>query len=361
MSHSRLQATNILLQTALPTLLLAMLVLGDNYAFGQYQIAQSTIPNNWLQQAIAAQDRTIDFGTVARAATTEHRFHIRNPLQQDLHLQSVRASCGCTTPTIETKVIKPGEVGTIHARFNTDRFTGQKQAKLVVSITSPFFTELHLNVRGYIRSDIVLTPGEIEFGQIPEGSPKQIEMRLDYAGRSDWKIKEVTSDLPFVKVEAEEVSRTPGRIQYKLVAKLAENAPAGMHHNQVILHTDDRRLTSVPVVLSANVQSSVQMSPKTFALGKMNLGDQKSQRLVVRGRKPFKILDIKSQTAELQFDQVSDEARAAHMINITISPKANSDPGVIRGEVLVLTDLKEKPLKLGLTYEIPTEQTSPTP
>ncbi|MEZ6078390.1 MAG: DUF1573 domain-containing protein [Pirellulaceae bacterium] len=71
--------------------------------------------------------RMHDFGTVARAANTEHRFYVKNNHSSDMHISSIRASCGCTTPIVETEWIKPGETGSILARFNTGTFTGKNR------------------------------------------------------------------------------------------------------------------------------------------------------------------------------------------------------------------------------------------
>lgn len=307
--------------------------------------------SDWASKAIPVASRAHDFGTVARAANTEHRFMIKNVLEQELHISGVRASCGCTTPIVETETIKPGETGSILARFNTGTFTGQKQATLTVSIDRPFYTELQLNVRGYIRSDVVLSPGEIEFGQIPEGESKTLELNLEYAGRPDWKIERVESPVPFVDARFEEVSRTGGRIMYKISAVLADNAPVGFQQNQLILHTNDRRLTTVPIRFIADVQSPIQVSPQSFALGRVEAGEPIPQRLVVKSRKPFRILDITSESAEIVFEPIA-EAKAAHLINISIAPNSTNVGGEVKGSVLLRTDLEEAPITLGLSYEM---------
>ena len=44
--------------------------------------------------------RSHDFGSVARDAKTEYEFVLQNIYEEDVHIASVRASCGCTTPSI---------------------------------------------------------------------------------------------------------------------------------------------------------------------------------------------------------------------------------------------------------------------
>lgn len=313
---------------------------------------------DWLSRAIPAEHRSHDFGTVARSARTEHRFTINNVSERELHIRSVRASCGCTTPIVETETIPPGESGTILARFNTGTFTGQKKATLTVTIDRPFFTELQLNVQGYIRSDVVLHPGEIEFGQVPEGDSKVTKVTLDYAGRSDWKIERIESPLGFVQAQFEEVSRSNGRIQYKITAEVDPKAPVGFLQNHFILHTNDRRLKTVPVLFNGTIQPAIQFSPQNLSLGRVKPGEPISQRLVIKGRQPFRILDIRSDVAEIRFDP-TDQAKSAHLLNIVVAPKRQQTEKKVQSHVLLYTDLDDTPLKLGLSFEIATQSRPP--
>ncbi len=309
----------------------------------------SLYAQDWLREAIPPEMRMHDFGTVARAAKTEHRFWIKNNSQTDLHLRSVRASCGCTTPIIETEWIKPGQTGSILARFNTGTFTGSKSATLTVSIDKPYHTELQLNVKGYIRSDVVLNPGEINFGEIPVGEPKALDVTLDYAGRSDWKLVGVESRLPFVDVQYEEVSRNGGRVSYKISANLSADAPIGSLQNQVVLKTNDRNLTSVPVRMLANVQAPIQISPQSFALGSVAPDTPVPQRLVIKARSEFRVLEITSNHAEIRFD-ASENAKPAHLLNVVIVPKAQPNDGNVTSEILIKTDLMDEPIRVPLTF-----------
>ena len=109
-----------------------------------------------------------DFGTVARAAKVEHTFEMRNPFKETIHIASVRASCGCSTPNIVKDTLATWEEGGIHVRYNNRTFTGRKSATITVVIDRPYYAEIQLNVVGYIRSDVVFDPGQINFGEIDQ-------------------------------------------------------------------------------------------------------------------------------------------------------------------------------------------------
>lgn len=312
-----------------------------------------------LNQIIAPSQRAHDFGTVARAANTEHRFELFNPFSSEMEISGVRASCGCTTPIVETQRIPPGQRGSLLARFNTGTHTGQKGATVTVTISRPIFTELQLTVKGYIRSDVVLSPGEVAFGTVAEGEPRSMELLLNYVGRSDWSITELTSPLDDVKASYQELSRHNGKVSYKIKVDLTENAPAGFIQSQLVLHTNDRRLTTLPIRLLASVEPDLQVSPQGLALGRIKPGQPIQQRLVIKGREPFRVLDISSDSAEIQYEQ-DETSRKAHLINIIVAPHSAAEGGAVEGQLRLKTDMRDEPLMLKLNYTLEEPSVKPS-
>ncbi len=328
-------------------------------------IAPHLCAQSWTQQAIPLAQRSHDFGAVARAAATEHRFEIRNTHQQKMHIRSVRTSCGCTTPIIETEWVEPGQVGIILARFNTGTHTGQRGATITVTIDQPIYTEIQLNVKGYIRSDVVFTPGEANFGIVPEGDSKQTEIFLDYAGRSDWAITKVSTPNELISATAEEVSRENGRVRYKISIKLSENTPVGFLQSQLVLNTNDRRLMNVPLRLFADIQPPLSISPKSVALGPLKLGESVQKRFLLKSDKPFKVTDVTSQDMDVAFEPTT-EPKPVQFLNVTIAPSLDlTKDGDVKSSVKVTTDLAgEKAVEMDVNYHIQgnpkTVSTAPT-
>ncbi|MCA9130731.1 MAG: hypothetical protein KDB22_26780, partial [Planctomycetales bacterium] len=97
-----------------------------------------------------------------------------------------------------------------------------------------------------------------------------------------------------------------------------------------------------------------------LALGELHYGDSVPQRLVVKGPKAFKILEITSPEVEVGFSPIV-EAKPNHLLNLNISPKS-SRPGKVKGRLVIETDLMDEPTQLGVTYELLSpEGTSPEP
>jgi len=304
------------------------------------------------EQIIPAQQRVHDFGTVARAAKTEHRFEIKNPFPQRMHLQSISASCGCTTPIIESEWIEPGQTGTVMARFNTGTFSGDRKASLNLFIDQPQAMQLQLNVKGYIRSDIVINPGELNFGTVAEGASKQIEATIEYAGKSDWQISSISSNADFIQAEVAETSRSPGRVTYKVSATILPGATAGTQATQLTLHTNDQRLKAVPLSCFAQVQPPLSVHPPQIALGEMKPGQQIQQRLLVKGTEPFHITEILVPNMQVKFDPPA-EAKAVQFVNVTLIPETDGSTSEVSATMIIKTDLEgDRQIALDVSYKL---------
>jgi len=285
-----------------------------------------------------------DFGAVAAGAETVFKFPVQNLYQEDVHIASVRASCGCTSPSIENEWLKSGETGYIVARFNTGTFRGQRGANLTVTIDKPRYAEVQLRVDGYIRRDVVFNPGQIEFGQAAQGSPVEKSVQLSYAGREDWRVTEVTSSNPFVKAELRETQRGGGRVAYDVLVQLLPDAPPGFHRDALMFRTNDRRLAQLPLVWSAYILPSLQVSPHIVFLGDLKAGQPKEQRLLVKSNTaPFIPQLIESESFDIQFERPS-EAKQTHLINVVLTPKPLEGP--VKCKLIVHTDLPGDPVAI---------------
>jgi len=271
---------------------------------------------DWTATAFPIQ--THDFGTVAVAAKTEFRFPVHNDTGKTLHLRSVRASCGCTTPIIETEYIAPGQVGSILARLNTETNRGQKSATLTVVIDQPAYTEVRLKVTGYIRQDLVISPGSVEFGKVSAGEASTKSIRMTYAGRSDWAVVEVKSALPWVTATAQLEQRSGINATYSLTVRIDPSTPEGIFRDELIVMTNDRAKPRVPVLINGELESNLSVAPQSLALGEIKPGEVLEKRLVIRGKSPFTIESITLEGWQVDFDAPT-EAKAMHMIPIRLT------------------------------------------
>lgn len=277
-----------------------------------------------------------DFGMVARGAKVEHTFAINNPYKEDAHIVDVRSSCGCTTPKITVHDLKTYEKSGVVATFNTSSFTGQKGATLTVVFDKPFYAEVQLHVNGYIRSDIVLNPGSVQLGAIDQGTPVEKHIQLSYAGRDDWQVLNVKSGSPFLEATVGKPDRRAGQVTYDLTVKLKDDAPSGPIHEQLVLVTNDNRSPEFPVDVEGRVVSELTVIPSSLLLGVLHPGDKVTKKMVIKSKKPFKIVGVKCDDDCFQI-QPSDTVKELQQIPITFT--AGEKLGNVTRKIRIETDL----------------------
>jgi hypothetical protein len=298
--------------------------------------AQAVSAQDWAKRLF--QEFEYDFGTVARGAKVEHRFEMVNCYVEDLHIASVRTSCGCTDPVIEKRTLKTWEKGAIIAKLNTHSFMGYKSASITVTIDQPFYAEVQLNVRSRIRSDVVFNPGVIQFGSLDEGSRSEQRVQVDYAGRNDWQIVDVRSANPSFEVELTETKRSGGRIQYEMVVRLKDDAPAGYINDQLTLVTNDSGTRTIPLPVEGRVVSSLTVSPASLSLGTVEPGQKVTKQLIVRGKTPFKIVDVRCTGGDDCFEFTKPaEAKTLQFIPVIFT--AGTTPGKVVQTIEIQTDI----------------------
>ena len=109
--------------------------------------------NNTLTQQVEIKDPTTvqiidsayDFGRITEGDIVEFNYRFKNTGSMPLVISNASASCGCTVPEKPEQPIKPGEVGFIKVKFNSEHRVGKAHKTVtVLSNAEPAFPELQL-------------------------------------------------------------------------------------------------------------------------------------------------------------------------------------------------------------------------
>ena len=282
------------------------------------------------------EEREHNFGIVARGSKAEHAFVFKNLYKEDIHIAGVRSSCGCTTPKVTKRTLKTHDTSSVIAVYNTRSFLGKKSATITVTIDKPFYAEVQLTVRGFIRSDVVIDPGVISFGDIEQGKLTSRRVKINYAGRKNWRIVDVRSAKTFFEVELDEVSRGQGRIEYGMKVGLKKDTPPGYLQAQLTIVTDDSRRRTIVLPVEGRVVSPLTVTPQTLFLGEFQTGEKVTKKLVVRGKKPFTITKIDCGDDCFEF-KPSSAKKKLHFVPVTFV--AGEKTGKLRHEIRIQTDV----------------------
>ena len=299
-------------------------------------LASSTVSaQDWAKKMFASTNH--DFGNVPRGAKAQYAFEFENLYKEDIHIASVRSSCGCTTPVISQASLKTFEKSSIVATFNTSSFLGSKSATITVVVDKPYYAEVQLHVNGFIRSDIVLNPGGIDFGSLDAGSPTSKKMTIEYNGSSPWQITAIKSPNQHLTAEAVELQRTPSKVTYEMMVNLGEDVAAGYFKESLTIVTNDKHNPQFPVEVEARVIPDLSVSPASLFLGVLKPGQQVTKQVVVRAKKPFRVLAIECGDQAFVFPTLPEESKPLHIIPVTFT--AGEKSGKVSGTISIKTDL----------------------
>ncbi len=306
-------------------------------------VARAAAGQDWAREMFDHVNH--DFGTVARGAKVQHAFKLENIFEEDVHIATIRSSCGCTTPRVSQRLLKTWDTAEIVAEIDTRGFKGRKDATLTVVFDRPFPAEVRLTVHTYIRSDVVIQPGVVAFGTVTQGSPASRQVSISYAGRSDWRIDRVESSHPYLKAEIVPTSQGAGQVNYQLSVNLAADAPAGYVNDHLTLVTNDLnpRTARVPVPVEGIVVAALSVRPSPLLMGVTETEGTATGRLVVQGQSPFHITSIHSSDPRFECP-LPEEAKKVHLLPVTFT--AGQEPGKVSVRIDIATDAAAEPLSV---------------
>lgn len=302
--------------------------------FGAALLAVPAFGQEWAEKMFSVTSH--NFGTVAKGSKTEFRFIYRNLYEEDVHVSSVRTSCGCTQPAITKKLIETHETGEIVAAFNTRTFLGQHGATLTVTFDQPFYAEVQLRVAGNIRGDVTFEPASVNLGNVDLGRGAEQVVRVTHMGSTPWEITDVRSANVNFEVLLSQPQHTGSQSAYDLTLRLKPDAPAGYINDQLILVTNDPRASQIPMDVEGRVVAEVTVSPQLLALGNVLPGGTVTKNIVVRANRPFCVTGIVCNDGCLSCPAKETPAKV-HILPVTF--QAGDVGGRVERELTITTDL----------------------
>lgn len=289
----------------------------------------------WVKAMFA--ETSHDFGTVPRGSDAVFEFKFTNKYEEDIHVASVRSSCGCTTPRIKKADLKTYEEGTIICEFNTKSFVGSKAAVVTVVFNKPYYGEMQLQVKGNIRSDIDTEPGIIQFGDVDRGSAKETQVKIS-ARKSGWEIKDVRSANQNLTVAPLEKFTMPGgRVGYVMNVRLKDSAPVGEINDNIVLVTNEPQYNLVTIPVHGNITPPLVL-PNRIDLGTLKSGAGSKSFFIAKSKTPFEVKEVQCEDKRITF-KIPEGKKDKHIINFEFA--SDEQVGAFRQNIKVVTDLDE--------------------
>jgi hypothetical protein len=310
-------------------------------------------PIPWAQKFFSKENpppRVIvhDFGTVPHGAMLAHRFPVTNIYNVPMQITEIRKSCGCVNASPSSATLQPRETGYIEITMDARKFTQQKEVSVYVTFGPQYVSTATLLVKANSRPDVVLNPGEVNFGVVAQGQKPVATIDVEYAGNLNWTVTGVEEHTGPFDVQTQQLFRQPGKVGYRVFVTLKGEAPAGPLKDEFSLKTNDPGSPLIPVVVQGSVQAPLAVTPTSVAFGPVKLGQAVTKRVVVRGSKPFRITKVEGDGDGVTVE-VPGAAAPAQIVTVRFQP---AKPGEVKKKIVFTTDFEG-----GLTATLPVEGT----
>jgi len=296
--------------------------------------------------------KKLDFGVIATGSEAVKVVTIENTTQYPVQISSISTGCRCAEVGQPGKtLLQPGEQTTLEVRMNTRSFKGQRDTSLSIYFDAPQFAEVRIPISAYIRTDVVFEPGKVDFGKLDFLAGKTTTVRIAYAGRPDWKIKDVRITSKELTAVLRETARAGGTVAYDLDMTLAPETKPGKIRDIVTLVTDDASNPYVPLIVEANIVPDITINNPSIAIRSLKPGQTTIVRLTVQGNKPFLIEDVDCQKMNDCFEvKMSDTENKIQIVEMQFT--APDKPGKFNEEMIVRVKGREETLKFTVSGSI---------
>jgi hypothetical protein len=102
---------------------------------------------------ISVEPASFDFGKAVQNKTLSKEFSIRNFGTEDLVIENVSTTCGCTAALLDAKVIKPGGSTPLRVTLETRAYSGKVERKVLIRSNDTATKLLELKVETTVVAD----------------------------------------------------------------------------------------------------------------------------------------------------------------------------------------------------------------
>lgn len=307
---------------------------------------------DWTDEMVSRE--TIDFGVIATGSEARKQVKVSNVHDYPVRIERTSTTCGCSAASLGDKqLLMPGESTYVEVKMNTSKFRQKKESNLLIHLsrTKNTIVEVRIPIKAYIRTDVVLQPGSMNFEKVDAGKSKTAVVNINYAGRSDWAIEDVRFRRRDLKAVLSDPKVEDGLIKYKLTMTISENADVGRIRDLITLVTNDARNPFVPVMIEGEVISDIKHSPETLNVPSTPTGGTSKVQLVLTGKEPFLVEGISCDRMPNGFTATLPKtAKKVQILPITFN--APNRAARFKLELLVKIAGRPRPLRIPITGTI---------
>ncbi len=218
----------------------------------------------YAQPKIVFSEEEYDFGNINQGDVVSHEYVIKNEGTENLILENIKATCGCTAAQPDKRELKPGESTKLKVTFDSAGRKGiQKKYVYVFSndterpqVRLSFVTKIlfegELDAKVVQQPQISLSINEIDFGKVVEGEIKTTQISIANRGKTDLHIRGVVSTCECFELSLSKQNLKPGEVA-NVTVNFNSKGLSGELTTAITILSSDKMKQQQNIMVTANV------------------------------------------------------------------------------------------------------------
>ena len=215
---------------------------------------------------LTCDESAYNFGTVQNRDSIEHTFLLRNDGDEDLVIDRVRTSCGCTAAHLNKQTVPPGKEVELATRLSLKGRDGKQHKNVYVYSNDPKSPLFKLALVGEIKWDVSLKPKRVSFGPVTREAIIEKKVSVTFNTERPFHVTGILTDaISFCSATIKSVKEGS---QYELYLNLTPDdaLPPGGHSGTAVILTDHPKYARIDLPVSMFLQSDVVVTPRVLRL-----------------------------------------------------------------------------------------------
>ncbi len=216
------------------------------------------------QPDITFKEPVFNFGKVYRGNKVVHVFKFINTGKDELLIEKVRSSCGCTAAMASSKNIMPGKTGEVKVTFNTQSYKGDVKKQVTVYSNDQDTPKYKLTISGNVAEEVVVKPKRVDFSKVPYGKGFEKKVLVKSGTDLKLKIKKVETSNPNVEVS---FKKEKGSNDYFVNVAIKKDTDFGRINGNLFIYTNSKNQKKVIVPFYGEVIGDFSVYPPSVSCG----------------------------------------------------------------------------------------------
>jgi hypothetical protein len=296
------------------------------------------------ESPITSEKRMLNLGDINEGDKKSGSVSLYNSGKSAVRIQSVTASCGCTSAKVQPEIIEPGAAGKLLVELDSRGRKNQFESTITVNwtqITGGKKGSFSILARGNALFSAAVSPIRIDFGDVYP--PNTVDGRDIVFGRGTQKVPfsdlEVSTSANGVTATIQKLNDDKWTISTALNLEKLKAGPFHASLNISMRSPEGVELLKREIPITAEVRGPISARPKTLYLGVLQSGETKTGRIFLEGA-PETLVKLKQLRVEPYVDfirfkapQLLDQTSGVTSIEYEVSTKGRT--GNTSGEITV--------------------------